>query len=111
MLLTCFLDISFVECVCVHFTKNHNNSSVVIKMTGNLCEMVHFGLDFIMILLLLMNLHEIHMPVTWPIECFVPIYNAVHDARIVDNLGKFISNCSLACTQPGMLVHLVQFVH
>ena len=38
----------------------------------------------------LVNLHEIQMPVMWQIECFVPIYNAVHDARIVNNLGKFI---------------------
>ena len=47
----------------------------------------------------------------WQIECFVPIYNAVHDARIVDNLGEVILNCSLANVQPGTLVHLVHFVH
>ena len=106
-----FLDIRFVECVWVHLRRNHNNSSVVIQMTGILYETIYFSLDFIMILLLLMNLHEIQMPVMWQIECFVPIYNAVHDAIIVDNLGKFILNCSLACTHSGILVHLVQFVH
>ena len=66
-------------------------------MTGILYEIIYFGLDLIMILLLLINLHEIQMPVTWKIECFVSIYNAVHNARIVDNLGTFILNCSLAC--------------
>ena len=62
-------------------------------MTSILYEIVYFGLDFIMILLLLMNLHEIQMSVMRQIECFVPIYNAVHDTRIVDNLGKFILHC------------------
>ena len=66
-------------------------------MTGIFYEIVHFGLDFITILLLLMNLHEILGLVTWQIECFVHIYNAVHATRIVDNLGQFILNCSLAC--------------
>ena len=88
-----FLDIRFVECVWVHLRRNHNNSSVVIQMTGILYEIFYFGLDFIMILLLLMNLHEIQIPVTWKIECIVPLYNAAHDARIVDSLGKFILNC------------------
>ena len=41
-----------------------------------------------MILLVLMNLHEIQMPATWQIEYFIPIYNAVHDARIVRQFGK-----------------------
>ena len=77
-------------------------------MTGILEEIVYLGLDFILILLLLMNLHKIQMPVTWQIECFVPIYNVVHNARMVDNLRKFMLNCSLACVQSGMLVHLVQ---
>ena len=27
--------------------------------------------------------------------------NAVHDARIVDNLGKFILNCSFVCMWAG----------
>ena len=54
-----------------------------------------------------MNLHEIQMPVMWQIECFVPIYNAVYNAGIMDNLGKFILNCSLGCMQPGILVHSV----
>ena len=67
-------------------------------MTGILYEIVYFCLGFVMILLLLMNLHKIQMPVTCgKLKCFVPIYNAVHGARIVDNLGKCISNCSLAC--------------
>ena len=92
-----FLNIRFVECIWEYFRRNHNNSSVVIQLTAILYEMVYFGLGFTMILLLLMNLHEIQIPVTWQTECFVPIYNAVHDARIVDNLGKFILNCSLAC--------------
>ena len=43
---------------------------------------------------------------TWQNE-----HNAVCDAKIVDNVGEFILNFSLACTQPGSLVHLVQFVH
>ena len=47
------------------------------------------------------------MLVTWQIECFASIYIAVHDARIVDNLGRLILNCSW----PGTQVHLVQFVH
>ena len=47
----------------------------------------------------------------WQIECYVPIHNAVHNARIVDNLGKFILKWSLACTQSGSLVHVVQLVH
>ena len=71
--------------------------SVVIQMNGILYEIVYFGLAFITILLPLMNLHEIQMPVTWQIECFVSTYNAVHYARIVDNLGKLVLNCSLAC--------------
>ena len=58
---------------------------VVIQMTGILYKVIYFGLDFIMILLLLMNLHEIQVHVTWQIECFVPIYNTGHNARIVDN--------------------------
>ena len=37
-----------------------------------------------------MNLHETKMTVMWQIECFVPICNAVHNARIVDKLGKLI---------------------
>ena len=65
-------------------------------MTGILYEIIYFGLDFIMVLLLLMNLHEIQMPVMWQTECFVPIKNVLHDARIVDNLGKFILNCPIA---------------
>ena len=77
--------------------RNHNNNSAVIHMTGILYEIIYFGLDFIMILLLFMNLHEIQMPVMWQTKCFVPIYNTVHDARLIDNLGKFILNCSLAC--------------
>ena len=67
-------------------------------MTAILYKIVYFGLGFTMILLLLMNLYEIQMPAMWQIECFVSIYNAVHGARIVDNLGKFIVNCSLAFT-------------
>ena len=51
-----------------------------------------------MILLLLMNLYEKQLPVMWQVECFIPTYNAVHNTRIVDNLEKFILNCSLACT-------------
>ena len=82
-----FLDIRFVECVWVHLRRNHNNSSVVIQMTGILYKIVYFGLDF-MIWLPLVILHEIQMPVMWQIECFVSIYNAVHDDRIVDNLAK-----------------------
>ena len=85
-----FLDSRFVECVWVHLRRNHNNSSVVIQMTGILYEFLFLGLDFAMILLLLMNLHEIQMLVTWQLECFVPICNVEHDTRIVDNLGKFI---------------------
>ena len=72
-------------------------------MTGILYEIVYFGLDFITILLLPMNLHETQMPVMWQIECFVFIYNAIHDARIVDNLGKFILHCHLHVHD---LVHL-----
>ena len=45
--------------------KNPNNSSVVIQMTGILYTIINSGLDFIMILLLLMNLHEMQMPVVW----------------------------------------------
>ena len=71
-------------------------------MTGSCTKLSTFDLGFITILLLLMGLHEIQMPVMWQIECFVSIYNA----RIVDNLGKFIFNC----LQPGTLVHLMQFV-
>ena len=93
-----FLDIRFVECVWVCLRKNHINFSVVIQITGNLYKIIYFGLDFIKIMQLLMNLHNIQMPVTWQSECFISTYNAVHDARIVDNLGKFILNCSLACT-------------
>ena len=58
-----------------------------------------------------MNIHEIQMPVTLQIECFVPIYNAVHNSRNVDYLEKFILHCSLACMWPDTLVHLMQFVH
>ena len=36
---------------------------------------------------------------------------AVHNARIVDNLGKAILNCSLVCMQLGTLAYLVPFVH
>ena len=64
------------------------------------------GLGFIPILPSLVNLHEIHMPVTWENE-----HNAVPDARIVDDLRKFILNYSVACMQPGTPVHLVQFLH
>ena len=59
-----------------------------------------------MILLLLLNLHEIQMAVMWQIECFVPIYNAAHNARIVDNLGKFILNCSLSC---NLYIKMLEF--
>ena len=59
-----FLDIWLIECIWVCLRRNHNNSSVIIQMTGILHEIVYFGLDFIMILMLLMNLHEIQMPVT-----------------------------------------------
>ena len=69
-------------------------------------QIVYFGLGFIMILPSLLNLHAIQMSMTWQNE-----YNAVHNARIVDNLGKFILNCTLACMQPGTFVHLVQFMH
>ena len=69
-------------------------------------QIVYLGLGFIVIFLSLLNLHAIHMSVTWQNE-----HNAVHDARIVDNLGKYILNCSLVCMQPGTLVHLVQIVH
>ena len=72
-------------------------------MTGILYKIVYFGLYFITIVLLLMNLHEIQMSVMWQIECFVPIYNAVNDARTMDNSGKFMLNCSLEC------IRLVQF--
>ena len=82
------LDIMFVEHVWVCLRRNHNNSSVVIQMTGILDETISFGLDFIVILLLLMNLHEIQIPVMWQIECFVPIYNAVHNARICGQFRK-----------------------
>ena len=91
-----FLDITFIECIRLHLRRNHNNSSAVIQMTGILYAIVSFGLDFIMILLLLMSLHEMQMPGVWQTEYFVPIYNAVHNTRNVDNLGKFILNCSLA---------------
>ena len=64
--------------------------SVVIQMTSILYIFVYFGLDFIMLFLLLMTLHEIQMSVIWQIECFVSLYNVVCDGRIVDNLGKFI---------------------
>ena len=37
-----------------------------------------------------MNLHEILMPEMWQIECFVPIYNAVHNAGSMDNTRKII---------------------
>ena len=50
-----------------------------------------------------MNLHKIQIPVTLQNEQFVPIYNAVHDARIVDNLGKSILNYHLHVFD---LVHL-----
>ena len=106
-----FLDIRFVEWVWVHLRRSHINSSVVIWMTYILYKIIYFGLVFITILLLLMNLHEIQMPVAWQIECFVPIYNAAHDTRIVDNLGKFILYCSLASIWAGTLLPLVQFVH
>ena len=92
-----FLDIRFIEYIWVHLRRNHNNSSVVIQMTGILYEIIYCGFDFITVLLLLMKLHEIQMPVMWQIECFVPIYNAVHNAIIMGNLEKFILNCSLAC--------------
>ena len=65
------------------------------------------ALAFMTILLLLMNWQEIQMPVTQQIECFVSIYNAVHNARIVDSQGKFRLNYSQACMPPGTLVHLV----
>ena len=61
--------------------------SVVIQMTGISCTTVYFGFVFLMILLFLMNLHKTQMPVTYQNE-----HNAVHDARIVDNLRKFILN-------------------
>ena len=77
-----FLDISFIECIWVHLKRNHNNSFVFIEVTGILYEMIYFGSDFIMIMLLLMNLQEIQMPVIWQIECFIPIYNAVHNDRM-----------------------------
>ena len=93
-----FLDTRFIE-------------TVVIQMTGILYKIIYFGLGFIMILPLLMNLHEIQCLLMWQIECFASIYSAVQDARIVDNLGKFILNCTLASMQPCTLVHLVQFVH
>ena len=60
-----------------------------------------------MILLLVMNLHEMQMPVMWQIDCFSPICNAVHIAKIV---GQFILSCSPACMQSGTLKHLVQLV-
>ena len=46
-----------------------------------------------MILPGLLNLHAVQMFVTWQNK-----HNAVHDAKIVDNLGEFILNCSLVCT-------------
>ena len=57
--------------------------SVVIQMTGVLYWIIFFGLGFIIIMLPVMGLHEIPMPMMCQIECFVSIYNAVHDARIV----------------------------
>ena len=54
----------------------------------------------------LLHLYAIQMSVTWQNK-----HNTVHDAKIVDNLGEFILNCSLACMQPGILVHLVQCLH
>ena len=98
-----FSDTRLIKCVWVCLRRDHNNSSVVIQMTGIVYRIIYFGLGFIMILLLLMNLHEIQIPVLWQIECFVPIYSAVHDARIVDNLGRLISNYHL---QVHDLVHL-----
>ena len=35
------------------------------------------------------------MAVSWQIECFVPIYNAVHDTRTEDILGRFLLNYHL----------------
>ena len=85
-----FLDIRFVECVWVCLRQIHSSSFVAIQMTGILYKIIYFGLDCIMILLLFMNLHEIQMPVMGLIKCFVSIYNAVHDLRIVHNLDKNI---------------------
>ena len=69
-----FLDIRFGECVWMCLRKNHNNYSVVIQMNHILYAIIYFGLDFIMILLLLMYLHETQMPVMWQIECFFYLY-------------------------------------
>ena len=65
-----FLDIVFIECVWVHLRRNHTNSSMAMQLTGIWHVIVYFGFDFIMLLLLLMNLHKIQLPVKWQIECF-----------------------------------------
>ena len=66
---------------------------------------VYFGLG-LMILPSFLALHAIQMFVTWQNE-----HNAVHNAEIVDNLGKFILCHPLAYIPPGTLIHLLQFVH
>ena len=71
---------------------------VVIQMTVFLHEIVCLWLGCYNDFAALMNLHEIQMPVMWQIECLVSLYIAVHNARIVDNLGKLILTSSLACT-------------
>ena len=61
-------------------------SQVMCKNDWYLVHNCLLGLDCITILLFFAILPEKPMPVMWQIECCIPMYDAVHDARIMDNL-------------------------